>query len=298
MKSNHSTGYLFAFGASLALASSFVFSKSVLYQISIIQFGLCWFGMGVIWNGSWFLFRADYRGLREQFREKTILGLLIAILEGLATGLFYLAIQAMENPAVVSFIGSIGPVFVIIMGYLLLKERFNRWQLTGIFVTVGGVFLISYRQGGLEGLLQPGSAYVILASLLFAIATITGRKYQALLVPGYMSLLRSLLLAITFFILFIVYSEELPVNPGAWKNLAIGSVLETLITIIFAYKALKLIEATKTSLIISTKGLWTLLLAWIFLGVFPSNLQLAGGIMTLLGVWLITRKDLPTIQQG
>jgi len=69
MKSNHSTGYLFAFGASLALASSFVFSKSVLNQYSIIQFGLCWFGMGVIWTGSWLLFNADYRGLREEFRE-------------------------------------------------------------------------------------------------------------------------------------------------------------------------------------------------------------------------------------
>ncbi len=63
-----------------------------------------------------------------------------------------------------------------------------------------------------------------------------------------------------------------------------------MIVIILAYKALKLIEATKTSLIISTKGVWALLLAWIFLGVFPTGVQLAGGLLTLVGVWLITRK--------
>ena len=63
-----------------------------------------------------------------------------------------------------------------------------------------------------------------------------------------------------------------------WRDLAIGSLLETLIVIIFAYQALKLIEATKTSLIISTKGVWTLVLAWVFLGVFPSALELIGGL--------------------
>ena len=73
-----------------------------------------------------------------------------------------------------------------------------------------------------------------------------------------------------------------------WRDLAIGSFLETLIVIVFAYQALKLIEATRTSLIISTKGVWTLVLAWVFLGVFPSALEIVGGFFTLLGVWLIT----------
>ena len=73
-----------------------------------------------------------------------------------------------------------------------------------------------------------------------------------------------------------------------WRDLSIGSLLETLIVIVFAYQALKLIEATKTSLIISSKGVWTLVLAWIFLGVFPTMIQLTGGILTLVGVWLIT----------
>jgi len=65
-------------------------------------------------------------------------------------------------------------------------------------------------------------------------------------------------------------------------------MLETLIVIVFAYQSLKLIEATKTSLIISSKGVWTLILAWIFLDVFPTWIQLSGGVLTLAGVWLIT----------
>lgn len=294
MKSNQSTGILYAFGASLALAASFVFSKSVLNQLSMVQFGLIWFSLGVIWNGAWFLTRQEYRKLKGSLGKKSAVALVIALLEGGATGLFYLAIKAMENPAVVSFIGNIGPVFVTLMGIVLLKERFRNSQLAGILITIIGLFVINYRQGGFAGFMDPGAIYVIAASFLFALATIFGRRYHRYLLPGYMSLIRSSLLALVMLILFLRAGGMPEITVPLWRDLAIGSLLETLIVIVFAYQALKLIEATKTSLIISTKGVWTLVLAWIFLGVFPSALQLAGGLLTLLGVWLITWERLPS----
>jgi drug/metabolite transporter (DMT)-like permease len=290
---------MYAFGASLALAGSFVFSKSVLNHLSMIHFGLLWFSMGVVWNGSWFLFRREYRNLKTDLSKKTGVALVIAVLEGSGTGLFYMAIKAMENPAVVSFIGNIGPVFVTFMALTLLKERFRGTQLMGIIITISGIFVINYRQGGFSGFLDPGSLYVVAASLLFALATIIGRKRREFLNPGYMSLIRSLLLAIVMGVIFVTQSGnglfDIPVR--IWRDLLLGSFLETMIVILFAYQALKLIEATKTSLIISSKGVWTLILAWIFLGVFPSNHQLVGGFLTLAGVMLINL-DRPIFRRG
>jgi len=167
MTGNQSTGYLFAFGASVALAGSLVFSKSVLNHLSMLHFGLLWFSLGVIWNGAWFLVSKEYRRLRPFIGPKTLVAFVIAILEGAATWLFYLAIEAMENPAVVSFIGNIGPVFVTFMGMTLLRERFRHTQLSGILITILGVFVINYRQGGFAGFLDHGSLYVIGASFLF-----------------------------------------------------------------------------------------------------------------------------------
>ena len=288
MNQQQSTGYLYAFGASLALAASFVFSKSALNHLTMVQFGLIWFSLGVVWNGIWFLARRDYQHVKDSFGTKTIVALVIAVLEGAATGLFYLAIKEMENPAVVSFIGNIGPVFVTIMGVSLLKERFRNLQLIGILITILGIFIINFREGGFAGFLDPGSIYVIGASLLFSVATIIGRRHHKMLIPGYMSLFRTFLLAVAMLILFLNGDQMPELAPELWRDLSIGSLLETLIVIVFAYQALKLIEATKTSLIISSKGVWTLVLAWIFLGVFPTMIQLAGGILTLVGVWLIT----------
>jgi len=299
MKRNTSTGTLYAFGAALALAGSFVFSKTVLNHLSMVHFGVIWFSLGVIWNGIWFLMKKEYRGLIQSFGRKSLVALLIAFLEGLATGLFYLAIKAMENPAVVSFIGNLGPVFVTLMGLTLLGERFKGRQITGIVITIIGVFVINYRQGGFAGFKDPGALYVISASFLFALATIAGRKYREYLNPAYMSLLRSVMLAVAMAILLGLEPENRLVVSSfpVWRALVIGSLLETLIVIVFAYQALKLIEATKTSLIISSKGVWTLVLAWIFLGVFPGGFQLVGGILTLVGVWLITTGKTVNLQE-
>ena len=293
MNQHKSTGYLYAFGASLALASSFVFSKSALNHLNMIQFGLIWFSLGVVWNGAWFLIKREGRNLKESSGTKTIVAIVIAVLEGAATGLFYLAIKEMENPAVVSFIGNIGPVFVTIMGMGFLKERFRGSQLLGIAITILGVFVINYREGGFAGFLDPGSIYVISASFLFSLATIFARKWRKDMVTSYMSLLRSLLLMLSMAILFIVGGEGtlFQLSGPVIRDLALGSFLETMIVIIFAYQALKMIEATRTSLIISSKGVWALILAWAFLGVFPTGFQLAGGVLTLAGVWLITRQS-------
>lgn len=288
MNRYQTNGYLYALGASLALSASFVFSKSALNHLTMLQFGLLWFSMGVMWNGTWFLVRRDYRNVKGDAGRKTGVAVVIAVLEGTATGLFYMAIKAMENPAVVSFIGNIGPVFVTLMGILLLGERFRTSQLIGIVITIMGVFVINYREGGFAGFVDPGSVYVIGAAFLFSLATIVGRRLHHLLLPGYMSLIRSFILAVVMAILFFQSGEMVHISLRIWKDLALGSLLETLIVIVFAYQALKLIEATKTSLIISTKGVWTLLLAWIFLGLFPTGIQLVGGALTLVGVWLIT----------
>ncbi len=297
MNQRQSTGYLYALGASLALSASFVFSKSALNKLSLVQFGLIWFSLGIVWNGAWFLLKGDYRNLKDSFISKTRTAFTVAVLEGLATGLFYMAIKEMENPAVVSFIGNIGPVFVTIMGITLLRERFHTVQMVGILVTIAGIFVINYREGGFAGFTDPGSIYVIGASLLFSVATIVGRKYHLSLLPGYMSLIRSFLLALAMLLIFNFDSQMPDLSIAIWRDLSIGSLMETLIVIVLAYQALKLIEATKTSLIISSKGLWTLILAWIFLDIFPTGMQLAGGGLTLVGVWLITW-DRRTILQG
>jgi drug/metabolite transporter (DMT)-like permease len=286
-----SKGYLFAFGASLALAASFIFSKSALNQIDMYLFGFTWFGVGTLMNASWIFFRRGRNVLTVPKGGFFSLALSIALLEGLATVLFYVAIQRMENPAVVSFIGNLGPVLVTIMGITILGERYNIWQVAGIVLALFGVFLITFNKGSdIRSFIQPGSEFVLMASALFATATIVARKGMEKLDTELMSTLRSFLLFLVFTGVVLARGMKIQLHPGIWIDILIGSLLETLITIIFAYQALKYIEAAKTSLVISLKAVWLIAMAWIFLRTFPQAFEMAGGALSLIGIAFITWK--------
>lgn len=240
-------------------------------------------------NTSWLIIKFR-KNLLSAFKGQVFsIAIIIAVLEGIATVSFYLAIQKMENPAVVSFIGNLGPVLVTIMGITLLGEKYKKRQLLGIVLALGGVFSITFSPGSdLESLIQPGSQYVVFASVLFSVATIIARKYKENLNPELMSTIRSILLFIVFALIIWLSQKELIYNNAVWKVIIIGSFLETLLTIIFAYQALRYIEAAKTSLIISTKALWVLVMAYFFLHTFPGPMELIGGCLSIIGIVLIS----------
>ena len=270
------------------MASSFVFSKTVLDVLDMVQFGFVWFGVGSLLNLSWLIWTSRKTGIAKIQKGEVISALIISVLEGFATVLFYYAIQQMENPAVVSFIGDLGPVLVTIMGVTLLGEKYGKLQVLGILLALGGVGILTFRPGtDLESLVQPGSQYVVFASVLFAIATIYARKNKQSLNPELMSTIRSFMLFAVFAGIVMYTKKELYFGGGIWMSVVMGSLLETLITIVFAYQALRFIEAAKTSLIISTKAVFALFLALVFLDAFPSGLELTGGALSLSGIMLI-----------
>lgn len=288
-QNNKLKGYLFSLGASIALANSFIFSKAVLNEVSMIQFGVYWFGMGVIWNFLFVLYSSRGKLFKRSSRQVFWINGTIALLEAIATGIFYIAIMKVENPTIVSFVGNIGPIFVTILGISLLKERFNWLEMLGIIVTLAGIIIINYSgRNSLSNILMDGTEYVIIASLLFSIAAILARKYNQQLNPARLSIQRSLLLFLGFVFLFVLHPQSLNVSGKVLLNISIGSILETLITIVFVYQAFKYIEATRNSLVISTKSLFVLLSTFLYFHILPTTIQVAGGILTIIGVITIT----------
>lgn len=285
------SGYSYAAVASVALANSFIFSKLSFSEVDFYQFGFFWFLTGTAWN---FLYVLSMRhnnkfSFRASIKKINIELLSVSLLEAGGTGLFYYAILVMENPGIVSFIGNIGPVFVVVLGFVFLKESFNKIQLLGIVLAIGGVFGISLNGFGSFGeLLIPGSQYVVLAAFLFSIATIIARKKRKTIDPSVLSLVRAVILLASFVLLVIIMDSSLNISGKAWAFLSAGSFLEVFITIVFAYKSLQYIKAFKTSIIISTKGFFALISAWLFLHLTPAYSEIAGGLLSIIGVFLVS----------
>jgi drug/metabolite transporter (DMT)-like permease len=286
--SDKAKGYLFAFASVIATSNVFVFSKAAMKDARLETFGFYWFLLGVIWN----LFYNIYTGNIKQFRELTRrqFGILtiLGILEVCGTTFFFLAIYTVPNPAIVSFLGNINPIFITILGLLILKEKYTPKEVMGIFLIILGAFVISYKgENRLEGFFIRGTEYVLLSAVFFGISAIVTKINVKVIKPTILALNRTAFLFIFSFVMLWANSIGFEVSQKAFFNILIGSILGPFLTVIAGYNAYKYLEVSRVSILGSTKGIFVLIGAYIYLNQFPQIYQIVGGLVSIVGVVLI-----------
>jgi len=289
MKINNSTkGFLLALVSVIAVSNVYIFSKVALKEVSLPQFGVYWFGFGLIW----ILLFAWYRKSFKLFKELTIRCYLVlmflGVLEVVGTYFFFKAIYTISNPAIVSFIGNISPSFIIILSFFVLKERFNKLEFWGIVMALSGAFIISYRGNtNLEEVFIDGAQYVLYSSILGAINAVIIKMKIKKIHPVILTLNRSLFLLVFSIIALSFINETLSIPASALKNIFIGSLLGPFLTVIAGYLALQYIPLSRKAIVASTKGIFVLAGSYLYFGEFPKTIALIGGMITILGVLLI-----------
>ncbi len=281
-------GYIFTFLSILAVSNVFVFSKAVLNRVAFPQFGFWWFFTGGVYILIYGLLMKSF-GIYKTFGRREYFILLInGFLELGGTIYFFKAIQTVPNPSIVSFLGNLTPVFVVILGTLLLHERFNFREAAGIVITLTGAFLISYKGGNAwEEMFIDGSEYVLFYTLIFAVNSILLKKFVRKLSPVVLTVNRIIFLTAFFFIRLWSGPYSFVIPADALKNVWIGSFLGPFLTVILSLHALKYIEVSKKSVLGATKGLFVMLLSYLMFKHFPTPLQITGGILSIIGSILI-----------
>ena len=282
-------GYLLAVVATLAMANVYIFSKAALNEIHLIQFGVYWYMLGISWLLIYLALRGQLGMLKQIPRNQWGQLALIGLLELGGTVFFFLAIQKMENPAMVSFLGNLTPLLITLLGVMLLHERYVPIEILGIVLTLGGAFLISYqRPGEGAGWLREGAEWVFLSSTLYAVAFVMAKHSIARLNPFVLTLNRLVYLW-TFSVGALLITGMSLVIPGkALLNIVLGSFLGPFLTALTNYSAIRYLEASRTSIITSSKGFFVLAGAFFYFGMVPASWQIWGGVLTVTGVILIT----------
>ncbi len=282
-------GYFFIILGILANSNVYIFSKAALNEIHIAQFGFYWFAFGLLWNILYAVKTCKLATFRYLPVRSMLLLLSVALLELLGVTAFFTSIQTIDNPAVVSFIGNIGPFFVALLGIFILKESFTRMEIAGMALTLIGAFAISYKGNThLSGIFIDGAGYAMLAALFFAVSTIVSKKQITRLPPPLQSLARTMIIFLFAFAMLNGLGQSYSISSNALLNIAIGSVLGPFLTIFSKYNAMRFAEASRISILGATKGLVVLVFAFIYFGSLPLMHQIYGGIITVAGVLLIT----------
>ncbi|OYT17567.1 MAG: hypothetical protein B7C24_01880 [Bacteroidetes bacterium 4572_77] len=282
-------GYFYAFVSVLATSNVYIFSKAALGQASLPLFGLYWFAFGLLWNVLYITKTGKLKYLKKLQTNNYLILLILGLLEIGSTSFFFMAISTVSNPAIVSFIGNINPVFITILGVILLRERYNKPEIMGIALILLGAFTVSYKGGNtFSSMFMNGTQYVLYSGLFAGASAIINKKNVKKLTPAIMALSRNIFLLIFSFSMMLLLKESFFINWYSLWNIIIGSILGPFLTVIAGYQAIKYIEVSRKSILSSTKGIVVMIGAYFYFGKFPELYQIIGGLISIIGVILIS----------
>lgn len=288
MKSETLKGYLFALIATLSYSNVYIFSKAAMNEYPLAQFGSFWYALVAILCFLFALFNKKLGQLARLTHKQVRILFTLGFLEIVTTTLFFVSIHIIPDPAVTSFLGNMYPVMVMTGGIFILREKFGFVEIFGGFLALSGAFVISFTGGAsLETFFIPGTGVVFLNAIFAAIATLVVKVHVKKLSPELLNLNRSIWLFMFSLAMFFIFGEAAVSSTIALKNTMIGAVLE-FTAILTVYYSFSFIEASKSSVIQSMKGIFVLLGSYLFFKIFPVTHQLIGGLITVAGILIMT----------
>ena len=289
MKSDTFKGYFFAIVATLAFSNVYIFSKAALNEVHLTQFGLYWFAIGAVLSFIYAWSSKKLKQLKVLSKKQVRILISLGLLEILTTTSFFISINIIEDPAVTSFLGNMYPVMVTLGGVFILKEKFGWIEIIGVILALTGAFVISYTGGtSLKTFFIKGTGVVFINAIFATAASLVVKVHVKKLSPELLNLNRSTWLLVFSVIMFFVYKQSIIIPVSALKNIAVGAVLGPFLAILTVYYSFRYIEASRSSIVQSLKGIFVLIGAFFIFKSFPLPHQLVGGIITVLGVLIMT----------
>lgn len=288
-KSDQFKGYLFAILATVSFSNVYIFSKAALNEVHLIQFGFYWFLIAMLLNGAWAARNGQLQRVRMLNGPQLKILLLLGVLEILTNTSFYLSIHIIPDPAVTSFLGNLYPVMLTLGGVLLLRERFTLTESLGVLLALAGAFIISFTGGStLKSMFIPGTLVVLFNAVMASSASLIGKVNIRKLSPELITLNHTVWLFVFSAILMAVTGKPLAIPSTAVFNIVVGAFLGPFLGVLMIYYSFKYIEASRSSIVQSLKGIVVLIGAWLYFGTFPLPHQIWGGLLTVAGVLVMT----------
>jgi len=188
------------------------------------------------------------------------------------------------------------PIFMALLGVIILKEHLVWYQIAGIILAAFGVLLV-VTKGDLATVTTgkfgaPGDFLVLISAPNWAVFSALSRsglkKFPSTLMMFYVMSFGWLFTSILF--LFSSGIRQIPLIPwDAWIAITFLGVFCSGIAYVFWYDALKVLPVAQTGAFLYLEPLITVIVAALVLKEALLLATLVGGITILIGVWLVNR---------
>ncbi len=252
-----------------------------------------------------FILREEIRNQFKPFFEFSYQRLFA--LSGLFLSLHFISWISSLDPklglsiAVSVIVVNASPIWVVVISFLFLREKITFYQLIGLILGFGGLFLISFTPNSQQAstLIPEGIFLALFGSIMVALYFIIGRRMRAqYTVPNIPYVFFVNLFCSIFLLLFSLFLGEnilrFTLNDFVWFiALAIGPSL--LGHAMYTY-AMKHISAQTVSLAVIGETVGASLLALIIFSQALHPITLIGGFLVLMGIYLDVKFDISSSQ--
>lgn len=268
-----------------------VFAKITVAEVSPLSLGFFRFGTAALL----FYITARSRKVKLSFEKKDYPRLILLALLCIPLNQFFFLTGIKNSYASHSgIIYSLNPVYAYVLAIIIKSEKFQYSKLASILLTVAGIFIVFYEsfiETTLDQNVIFGDSLLLFAVLTFSMYLTFGKpmikKYGALKVSTF-----AFIWGTVFNIPFFLYDvQNLTLALLTYKGIAgyVFLVMTSYLGYFAWYYALKSNEVSRLTTLNNISPILTVLVSISFLGEPISAYFIIGGIITLIGVFLMHR---------
>lgn len=283
--SKNLTGYMLVAASAITFSAKGVFAK-LLYRYGVdpvtllaLRFALA---MPLFWAAVWFF--PSEKVSRKDIFYIALSGLLGLYLAALADfyGLLYID-ASLERVILYAY-----PAFVVIWTRIFFKEPMTTRKVFSLALTYAGLALVMKLFHGVQRADIIGAALVLFSAVIYSLSYIFTDVFTRRVSGVKLSAYATTAAAFAFLGTWGAQKGALPKEPGAWVLLAGLAVVSTFVPVLTINLGIKRIGASKAAIASFIGPVSTAVLAWAILGEVLEPVQLAGMILVMCGVLVIS----------
>ncbi len=277
-------GGILALLSAVSISLVYIVSKSVQKTLPTRFFLLWWFASASIWATVIVVIkRKDFSCYVRKVKKHILFFLYFAASEAFGAFVFFYVIK-LVNPAVVSFLGSITPLFVAVIAFFWIGEKLSLKEIIGGALSMLGVLLITYVSPDVDLFY---ALLILLTVLIYSYNNVLVKKKTEDIPPLLITLVRIYLLESVYLIYNLINGGiRLPDFREA-VLLAGGSLFGPILGMLALFTAFKYIKSTEVSLIKNSQPFFVVIFSYFILGISVTGAQLLAGILIVSGITLI-----------
>jgi drug/metabolite transporter (DMT)-like permease len=276
------TGLLFAALSAVFLAGVVLISKPLLATMTAWGFTAFFFGFGAVWYSIYFLIRRDF-GVFVPTRGAIVAGLVVGALDAGYTLATFSALKILD-PGIYAFFSHIADLLTVIVGIMILRERFTGIALAGLPIAIAGLVAMTAKA---DDVVLEGLVLMFVAAAFFATNAIVIKRYTERYTPIHLAYYRAIALALVMGgVSFSDVNLRWP-QDEEWLWLALLGLIGPFLNYLFFFRALQRLAIGRVSLVRMCYSVIVVLAAYVIYEQLPTDRQIVGGVALLAGVALV-----------